>query len=113
MISTVSYLENKDTIILGRDNSVVLVFTFDNSADPSFDLSDFTLVEVKFGEETYTIADTDVFSLVNNNTISLNLGATAETTSSYFEVIGTNGDYPNGYVITNRCLNNLTIPKLC
>lgn len=101
-------------IIKGRDNPVVINFTFDVDGDPSFGLNGFTDIEVIFGSETYTLLLDPTVVVVNSDTqLQLNLGDTSEEFPSYFVITGINATYPDGYVLTSKCLGNLDIPCMC
>lgn len=108
-------IDNKqDIIVKGRDNPVVIDFTFQVEGFPNFGLISFTDMEVIFGTETYTLLLDPTIVVVNSNTqLQLNLGDTAEEFPSYLVITGFNVDYPDGYVLTSKCLANLTIPRMC
>lgn len=104
----------QNTIIKGRDNPVVIEFSFDVPTDPSFGLSNFTDIHVFFGQETYTLLNDPDVVIVNSDTqLQLNLGGTSEIVPSYFTIVGFNNTYLDGYELTSKCQGNLGIPKLC
>lgn len=106
--------EFSDTIIKGKDNPILLTFTFKVPNNPSFGLTGFSDLEVKFGSETYTLLlNPTIVEVISDTQLQLNLGGTSETFSSYFVINGYNATYPDGYQLTSKCLANLTIPKMC
>lgn len=96
-----------------QENPIVINFIFEVDTDPTFGLDSFTTLEIKFGEEVYTQADTDVVTIVSNTQLSLNLGNTSEMYASYLVINGYNTTYPEGYQLTSKCLGNLDIPHMC
>jgi hypothetical protein len=104
---------NHDVIIKGRNNHIFLDFTFDVPTKPDFGLKDFTNIELKFGAEVYNSnTDPEVVVVASDTRLRLSLGATSEEFSSYFVINAYNGTYPEGFQLTSRCLDNLTVPKL-
>lgn len=105
---------SQDIIIKGKDNPLVINFTFNVPADPTFGLNGFDDIQVVFGTETYTLLLNPTIVVINSDTqLQLNLGSTAEAYPSYLVITGVNGTYPNGYCLTSKCLSNLNIPRMC
>lgn len=104
----------QNIIVKGKDNPIIIDFTFNVPTDPSFGLTGFDYIEVKFGSETYTsTADPSVVVINSNTQLQLNLGGTAEVYPSYLVINGYNATYPLGYQLTSKCLGNLEIPCMC
>lgn len=98
-----------DTIVKGSDNPL-------NITVSGVNLLTQTDIEVIFGAETYTLLNNpDIVIRTSETVLSLNLGGTAETKSSHLiiKVFNTQNPRPEGYTITNKCLGNLPMPKLC
>tara|TARA_R110002167_G_scaffold223999_1_gene429381 strand:- start:243 stop:563 length:321 start_codon:yes stop_codon:yes gene_type:complete len=104
----------QNIIIKGKDNPLVIDFTFNVPVDPTFGLLGFDTLEVKFGEEVYTDqADPTVVQILSDTRLQINLGSTSEEFASYFVMTGYNATYPDGYQLTSKCLGNLEIPRMC
>ncbi len=103
----------QDTIIKGKDNQMVINFSFDIPEIVGFDLSTLADVELTFGSESYKLStDPAVLYLISENSLGINLSGTSETTSHYLDIVAHHARFPQGFQLTNRHMNNLTIPKL-
>ena len=104
----------QNIIIKGKDNPIVINFSFVVPTDPTFGLTGFDDIEVVFGAETYTLLlDPTIVVVVSDTQLQLNLGGTSEAFPSYFKITGFNGTYPNGYELTSKCQGNLDIACMC
>ena len=105
-----------DTIIRNSGNPVVINVSGAFSDGSPISLSVFNDIEVVFGGETYTLlSDPDQVTVASSDRLELFLGGTSETRSSHFTIKAFNATYPRpeGYTLTNKCLGNLSMPKLC
>lgn len=111
---SVTFTYEQDTVIKGKDNPLVINFTFSIPSDPTFGLDTFTEIDVNFGAEDYSLTADPTIVVVNSNTqLQLNLGDTAEPYPSYLTIVGTNATYPDGYELTSKCLGNQVLFKMC
>ncbi len=103
----------QDIILKGKDNQIVVNFTFDIPEIVGFDLSTLSDIELTFGSEKYKLTtDPTVIYLISPNSLGINLSGTSETTSHYLDIVAHHARFPQGFQLTNRYMNNLTIPKL-
>tara|TARA_R110000787_G_scaffold14073_2_gene43715 strand:+ start:40 stop:372 length:333 start_codon:yes stop_codon:yes gene_type:complete len=107
-----------NTVIPNKANPLIINFTFSVPSDPSFGLSGFTEINVSWAGTVYTLTGNPTIVVVNSDTqLQLNLGSvtTSADIPTYLVIEGINATYPVGdeYVLTNKCLNNLSIPCIC
>ncbi len=103
----------QDIIIKGRDNQMVVNFTFDVPEIADFNLSNLTDLELTFGSESYKLTtDPAVVYLISENSLGINLSGTSETSAHYLDIVAHHDRFPQGFQLTNRHMSNLTIPKL-
>ncbi len=103
----------QDIIIKGRDNQMVINFTFDIPEIAGFNLNTLTDVELTFGAEKYKLTtDPTIVYIISENSLGINLSGTSETSSHYLDIVAHHDRFPQGFQLTNRYMNNLTIPKL-
>lgn len=96
---TIKFKDNKQKVIKGFDNEVFIDFTFTND----FTLSEFTVIEVKIGDETYSTIDdpTQVYILENRLVLNIGENTTLEVNKYKPLVIGKNAYYNSGHVFTS------------
>lgn len=102
----------QDEIIKGKDNPVVINFG-------GINLSIVDDISATFGSDTRTLLlnptsiKAEYDALTDISTLSLYFGDTVETQSNYWVIFFTDGDNPNGYDLTSKCLGNLTKTGVC
>lgn len=96
---TIKFKDNKQKVIKGFDNEVFIDFTFAND----FTLSEFTVIEVKIGDETYSTIDdpTQVYILENRLVLNIGENTTLEVNKYKPLIIGKNAYYNSGHVFTS------------
>lgn len=96
---TIKFKDNKQKVIKGFDNEVFIDFTFAND----FTLSEFTVIEVKIGDETYSTIDDPAQVYILENRLVLNIGenTTLEVNKYKPLIIGKNAYYNSGHVFTS------------
>lgn len=97
----------KNTIILGRDNEVSMNISFRGKFSGD-GLDNFTEIRLNIGGETYSTVDTPASLLVENGTrLILRIGTVTQLPPGDYrpEVIGINGTYDDGYVLTSPVYN--------
>ncbi|MEI8647390.1 hypothetical protein P4S73_04575 [Paraglaciecola sp. Hal342] len=99
---TIKFKDNKQKVIKGFDNEVFIDFTFAND----FTLSEFTVIEVKIGDETYSTIDDPAQVYMPENRLVLNIGenTTLEVNKYKPLIIGKNAYYNSGHVFTSHRL---------
>lgn len=106
------------TIYPNRDNPVAIEFSFNVPTDPSFGLNSFDEIFVVFREIEYSsVSDPTIVKVISNTELNLHLGTevTSGDVPTYFTIYGVNGTYPapEGYLLTNKCMGNLSAPCIC
>ena len=86
--------------IKGRDNPVVINFTFTDS----FDLDDFDRIVFEIGNETYDSAANAAAVVYAGSKLTLSIGdTTALAAGKYTPIItGYSANYDDGYVLTSK-----------
>ena len=103
-----------DVVIPGRPVSLNVTGSLFNGE--AINLNDFTDIEVVFGSETYTLlSNPENITVQSNNQLDIYISETTETRSNHFSIRLFNDSHPRpiGYPLTNKCLGNLSMPKLC
>jgi len=100
-------MATQNTIVLGRDNAVVLEFS-------GIDLTLFTRVAATFGADTRDSVANPTDVIVESATeLRLKFGDTSETQSNYWTIVGFDAGNPDGLVLTSKCLGNLDPSPVC
>ncbi len=107
-----------DAVFPQKANPVVVNFSFDVPSDPAFGLQGFNDLKVTWIGVDYTLLlNPEVVVVVSNTQLQLNLGSVTNVGdfATYLHIEGTNDTYPvgNEYILSNRCLGNLHIPRIC
>ena len=100
-------MATQNTVIKGRDNPVVILFS-------GVLLQDFTKVEVTFGSDIRdSVADPTEVVIISQTELHLKFGDTTETTGNYWEIVGFDAVNVNGVELTSKCLANLDPSPVC
>lgn len=100
-------MATQDTIVVGRDNAVVIEFG-------GVDLTLFNRVEATFGADTRdSVANPGDVVVASATELRLKFGDTTETQSNYWTIVGYDGANPDGIALTSKCLGNLGPSPLC
>lgn len=96
---TIKFKDNKQKVIKGYDNEVFIDFTFTND----FSLSEFTVLEIKIGNETFSTIDDPQKAYLIENRLVLNIGEETQLDVNKYKplIIGRNTYYNSGHVFTS------------
>ena len=115
-ITNVSLEYVQKTVYPDKDNPIILNIVFEEDRVSSFGLNNFDAIKVSWlGVEYTSSLNTDIVKITSNTQLTLNFGdvTTSEDYPTYLIITGINTDYPNGFLITNKCTGNIGIPCIC
>lgn len=93
-----------------KDTNLPLTLTFSGDID----LTSFDTITATFNEDSRNTDDNPTSVIVNSSTeLELNFQDTSESGTYYWDIIGTNVLYPDGYPLTSECLCNLEPTTTC